>query len=133
MRQRQQRLRADNVIRGGLLHHPARHVRQRPVRLANNKYLRPCETLPLQDLHALTVARVIPVKDPPIGVVILGSMPLVRAGQANRISAPRSARPSSRTAIACCSPAPPTSSSASRPPARHWRWRAPSTSSTSST
>src|ERR1700733_10455911 len=81
MRQRQQRLRADNVMRGGLLHHPARHMRQRPVRLANNKYLRPCETLPLQDLHALTVARVIPVKDPRIGVVILGSMPLVRPGE----------------------------------------------------
>src|ERR1700761_5148591 len=78
MRQRQQRIRTNNVTGGHLLHHPARHMRQRPVRLANNKHLRPCETLPLQDLHALTVARVIPIKDPPIGVVILGSMPLVR-------------------------------------------------------
>src|ERR1700735_1357829 len=49
---------------------------------------RPRETLSLQDLDALTVARVIPIKDPPIGVVILGSMPLVRAGRENRISAP---------------------------------------------
>ena len=90
MRQRQQRLRADNVIRGGLLHHPARHMRQRPVRLANNKPLRPCETLPLQDLHALTLARVISIEDPPIDVVILGSMPLVRAGRESPISAPPS-------------------------------------------
>ena len=50
-------------------------MRQRPVRLTNNKHLRSCETLPLKDLHALTVARVISIKDPPIGVVILGSMP----------------------------------------------------------
>jgi hypothetical protein len=53
-------------------------MRQRTVWLPNNKHLRPCESLPLQDLHALTVARVIPIKDPPFGVVILGSMPLVR-------------------------------------------------------
>src|SRR3984957_20701321 len=82
IRQRQQRLGADNVMRGRFPHHPARHMRQRPVRLTNNKHLRSCETLPLQDLHALTVARVIPVKDPPTGVVILGSMPLVRAAMA---------------------------------------------------
>jgi hypothetical protein len=61
-------------------------MRQRPVRLANDKHLRPCETLLLQDLHALTVARVIPIKDPPIGVVILGSMPLIRLGWARRTS-----------------------------------------------
>src|ERR1700761_5842437 len=86
MRQRQQRIRTNNVTGGHLLHHPARHMRQRPVRLTNNKHLRSCETLPLQDLHALTVARVIPVKDPPTVVVILGSMPLVRAVPASRIS-----------------------------------------------
>src|SRR5882757_7917872 len=78
MQQRQQRIGTDNVTGGRLLHHPARHMRQRPVRLANNKHLRSGETLPLQDLHALTVARVIPIKDPPVGVVILGSIPLVR-------------------------------------------------------
>src|SRR5271166_6758422 len=87
MRQRQQRIGTNNVLGGRLLHHPARHMRQRPVRLANNKDLRSRETLPLQDLHALTVARVIPIKDPPIGVVILGSMPPVRRAPAKRISA----------------------------------------------
>jgi hypothetical protein len=86
IRQRQQRLGADNVMRGRFPHHPARHMRQRPGRLANDKHLRPCETLLLQDLHALTVARVIPIKDPPIGVVILGSMPLIRLGWARRTS-----------------------------------------------
>src|SRR5271166_171051 len=84
MRQRQQRLGTKNVMGGRLLHHPARHLRQRPVRLADNKYLRSLETsaLPLQDLHALAVARVIPIKDPPTTVVILGNMSLVRPGPA---------------------------------------------------
>jgi len=91
MRQRQQRIGTNNVLGGRLLHHPARHMRQRPVRLANNKDLRSCETLPLQDLHALTVARVIPIKDPPIGVVILGSMPPVRQVAARRTLPPPSA------------------------------------------
>ena len=98
MRQRQQRIGTNNVTGGRLLHHPARHMRQRPVRLANNKHLSPCETLPLQDLHALTVARVIPVKDPPIGVVILGSMPLVRPAPARRICAMAIGGPASATA-----------------------------------
>jgi hypothetical protein len=42
-------------------------MRQRPVRLADNKHLRSLETsaLPLQDLRALAVARVTPIKDPP--------------------------------------------------------------------
>ena len=75
IRQPQQRLQADNVMRGSFPHHPARHMRQRPVRLANNKHLRSCETLPLEDLHALTVARVIPIKDPPVGVVIWAVCP----------------------------------------------------------
>jgi|SRR5271165_5976834 len=93
MRQRQQRLGTKNVMGGRLLHHPARHLRQRPVRLADNKYLRSLETsaLPLQDLHALAVARVIPIKDPPTTVVILGSMSLVRQAPASRTWASRSA------------------------------------------
>ena len=78
MRQRQQRFGADNVTRGGLLHHPARHMRQRPVRLTHNKHLRSGETLPPQDLNVLTVTRVISIKDSSIDVVILGTMPLVR-------------------------------------------------------
>src|SRR6204780_3628732 len=94
MRQRQQRIGTNNVTGGRLLHHPARHMRQRPVRLANNKHLRSCETLPLQDLDALTVARVIPIKDPPVGVVILGSMPLVRPASAKvGLPVPWSIRP----------------------------------------
>jgi hypothetical protein len=86
MRQRQHRTGTNNVMGSGFLHHPARHMRQRSVRLANNKHLSPCETLPLQDLHALTVARVIPIKDLPIGVVILGSMPLGRERQVSTLS-----------------------------------------------
>ena len=84
MRQRQQRFGANNVMRGCLLHHPARHMRQRPVWLADDEHLRSGETLPLQDPYDLTVTRVIPIKYPPVGVVILGSMALVRRAPASR-------------------------------------------------
>src|SRR5208282_2356288 len=96
MRQRQQRLGTQNVMGGRLPHHPARYLRQRPVRLADNKHLRSLETsaLPLQDLHAPAVARVTPIKDPPTTVVISGSMSLVRAAPAKLICASASPRPS---------------------------------------
>ena len=91
MRQRQQRLGTKNVMPRRLMHHPARHMRQRPVRLADNKHLRSCKTLPPQDLYVLAVARVIRIKDLPVGVVILGSMPLVRPAAARRTLPPPSA------------------------------------------
>jgi hypothetical protein len=80
MRQRQQRLATNNVTGRRLLHHPARHMRQRPIQLADNKYLRSFDTstLALQDVHGLTVAGVIPIEDPPLTLVIAGSMSLVR-------------------------------------------------------
>jgi hypothetical protein len=62
-------------------------MRQCPIRLANDKYIRSLETsaLPLQYCHDQTVAWVIWIKDPPITLVIAGSMFLVRPAPARRI------------------------------------------------
>ncbi len=84
MQQGQHKFGTNDVIGRRRLHHPTRHMRKRPVRLADHKHLRSRKTLPFQDLHALTVSRVIPIKDPPLGVVILGSMPLVRPAWESR-------------------------------------------------
>ena len=87
MRQWQHRRGAKCMVSGRLPHHPAGHMRQRPIRLANDKHIRSLETsaLPSQDLHGLTVARVIRIKDPPITLVIAGSMFLVRLAGGKRI------------------------------------------------
>src|SRR6266478_5119488 len=97
-----------------LAHHPTGDMGQRPIELVYDEDLRALETLMSNNNGRLATPRVKWVEDPTSGVVIPGSMSLLRQARAKAISRQPSGSPSSTTDGACCSCAPASSSSVCR-------------------
>src|ERR1700720_3250389 len=67
----------------GLTQHPAMHTCKSAVRLSNHENLQPLVAVTTLYRNAQTVPRMEPIENPPLGLLIPGSMSLLRPAPAN--------------------------------------------------
>ncbi|MCF3948922.1 hypothetical protein [Acidiphilium iwatense] len=88
MRERQSRHFNNGMPCRFFTHHPRGNVRQRAIQLADRQKLFTLVPIPPRDRHRLATPRMKTIENPPFGVVIPGSISLLRRARERRIWRP---------------------------------------------